>query len=303
MSEKEMEKVSSRSAEESYVALSPEIQKSISELTKSSLISVAMVLLGAFALMGSVYYSVTRLKPLEAEIQGKRIVIANLKESAAKSRLQIAELNADITKLRGQLDDLKAESTELILFLGEVSGLQNLGLVDKSVDAKSWQVIVEQINALAPGRRKTAILHAILLAWKPLPFLLHGKTFDRGVNSPEFIIQVLEGAGVRVPRRNGESQSAALREATEEVSSPVPGDLMFYRGTSPTSTGVYVMLYLGTSSAGGHGICLGVMGVHYPLQIVSATSLETADNANPADVFIDYRRPHYAGESNPQESR
>ena len=169
MSEKEMEKESPQSVEESDVDFSPEIQKSLSDLTKSSVISVGMVLLGALALMGSVYYSFTRLKPLEAEIQSKRIVISNLEESAAKSRVEVSELNAEIRKLRRQMDDLKGESTELILFLGEVSKLENLGLVHKSVDAPSWQVVVGQINALPPGQRKTAILHAILLTWKPLP--------------------------------------------------------------------------------------------------------------------------------------
>jgi hypothetical protein len=112
-----------------------------------------------------------------------------------------------------------------------------------------------------------------------------------GLNSPAFITHVLSLNNLRVEKRNGEPDSAALRAATDEVhDSPQPGDLMFFQGTEAGSTGEYVMMYLGQGDDRSGDVCLGVMGVKYPFGVYGAKWLQ--DPPHP-DKFKEYRRPHY----------
>lgn len=61
-----------------------EILDSIAELKKGSRLSLGMLVLGVCFLTGTVYYSATRLRPLEEEIQAKREEIAQLEARKAE---------------------------------------------------------------------------------------------------------------------------------------------------------------------------------------------------------------------------
>jgi cell division protein FtsB len=72
-----------------------ELRASIAELRKGSTLSLGMIVMGVVFLAGSVYYSATRLGPLEQDIQAKREEIAQLEAKRAElARLATAADNA-----------------------------------------------------------------------------------------------------------------------------------------------------------------------------------------------------------------
>jgi hypothetical protein len=63
-----------------------QIERTLAELKRSSRTSIVMVLIGAAFLIGSLYYSATKLRPLQADIEKKKKEIAVLE--AKKIELQ-----------------------------------------------------------------------------------------------------------------------------------------------------------------------------------------------------------------------
>ena len=60
-----------------------DVQTSLSALRRQSQVSLVLVLLGAAFLLFSVYYSASRLTPLENEIASKRLELAKLQQEEA----------------------------------------------------------------------------------------------------------------------------------------------------------------------------------------------------------------------------
>lgn len=215
-------------------------------------------------------------------------VLAERKEELST---EVTALGRQVTDLNRALDELKNRRQDLLVFLKEVSKRENIGFIHDSVSVSSWKRVIVEIEQLAPGQRQTIVMETILLAWHQLPFKLNGDILPHGVNSPAFITHVLSLNGLNIEKQRGESDSAALRRSTDALSdSPQPGDLMFFEGREPGSTGQYVMMYLGQGDEKTDKICLGVMGVKYPLGIYDATWLTSSP---PPDRFIEFRRPRY----------
>ncbi len=83
-----------------------EILSSISSLRQQSRISLFLVVLGASFLAFSVYYSASRLTPLENEISAKRAAIEELKSKEAFLKSSIGKLQASYDKLRSNTESL-----------------------------------------------------------------------------------------------------------------------------------------------------------------------------------------------------
>lgn len=84
----------------------PSFEEVLQQLTRHSRSSLLLVLLGAMFLVGSVYYSATRLRPLENEIARKRAEIGRLAAEEEAQRQRVAAL-------RQQYDTLKANAEQL----------------------------------------------------------------------------------------------------------------------------------------------------------------------------------------------
>jgi hypothetical protein len=83
-----------------------DIQSSLASLRQQSRTSLVLVSLGAAFLAFSLYYSASRLTPLEAEITAKRQQIARLAEEEAEQRKRLVEAQAAFEKLRASTESL-----------------------------------------------------------------------------------------------------------------------------------------------------------------------------------------------------
>lgn len=78
------------------------------ELAHHSRTSLIFVVTGAIFLVGSVYYSATRLSPLEAEIGRKRAEINRLAEEEAAQRKRLADMQRQYETLKASTEQLYA---------------------------------------------------------------------------------------------------------------------------------------------------------------------------------------------------
>ena len=83
-----------------------EIQSSLASLHQKSRTSLVLVILGAASLVLSMYYSASRLTPLENEINAKRQEIAKLAEEEKAQRKRLAEAQAAFETLRTSTESL-----------------------------------------------------------------------------------------------------------------------------------------------------------------------------------------------------
>ena len=83
-----------------------DVQTSLSALRRQSQVSLVLVLLGAAFLLFSVYYSASRLTPLENEIASKRLELAKLQQEEEAYKVRIAELQASYSRLRANAESL-----------------------------------------------------------------------------------------------------------------------------------------------------------------------------------------------------
>lgn len=83
-----------------------EIQIAFEDLRRQSRVSLTLVLLGAVFLLSSGYYSISRLRPLEAEISVKRAQLATLAAEETMQRERVAELKASFDRLKSNTEGL-----------------------------------------------------------------------------------------------------------------------------------------------------------------------------------------------------
>lgn len=83
-----------------------ELQRSLGRLHLHSRTSLLLVVLGALFLGFSVYYSASRLTPLEREISAKQEAIEKLRAEEVEQRAKVAELNATFSILKASTESL-----------------------------------------------------------------------------------------------------------------------------------------------------------------------------------------------------
>lgn len=85
-----------------------EVARTLSQLTTSSRSSLIMVALGVITLGASVYYSFTRLQPLENEIARKQAEVARLNREAADTQHAIEDARQQHAALKRNIEELYA---------------------------------------------------------------------------------------------------------------------------------------------------------------------------------------------------
>jgi hypothetical protein len=83
-----------------------QIEEVFKELKRSSRVSITLVLVGVVFLLGSVYYSATRLRPLEDEIKKKRQEIISLQGQEEIQRKKVDEKRKEFEQLRANVEKL-----------------------------------------------------------------------------------------------------------------------------------------------------------------------------------------------------
>ena len=239
----------------------------VEELGRASRRYALLSLVGAVVVLGALAYAAMQLRTLERE--------------RARLEAEVRTLADSVATLRRSTQGLVRTQDAVLDFLGGVTATERIRLVDPSVD---WPATKARILAMEPGARKNAILAAILLAWKELPFSTENRGLGRGLDSPHFIDVVLSRTGVRVTQRPGERLSDAMMRSFQRVDAPLPGDLIFYRG----NVGSFVVMYVGPGAPEGKGVAVGTLQTGEEVQV-----LDTANINTPVYPFIGYFRVPY----------
>jgi cell wall-associated NlpC family hydrolase len=239
----------------------------LDELAKGSKRAATISLLGFLLVLISMGYAAYKLTQLEKE-----------KEALTYQRDQLAR---EVTDLQSRANELLKTQKGVLDFLGGVTNGERIRLVDPSVN---WASVEKYIDALPAGKRKSAILTALLLAWKDLPFSLNDRTLLTGLDSPHFINSIISQLGIHVEVSPKERLSDAMMRQFKRADSPLPGDLIFYRG----NVGSFVLMYIGPGSPAGKGVAVGTLQTGEELQVVDTEHINT-----PVYPFIGYFRVPY----------
>jgi NlpC/P60 family len=239
----------------------------LDELGRNSKRAALLSLLGFLLILGSMAYAALKVRRLTEEKQ--------------KLEQDVTHLRKSISDLRSREADLRQSQIGILNFLGGVTSGEEIRLIDRSVD---WSSTKANIIGMPSGARKDAVLDALLLAWKDLPFSLGNDSLAKGLDSPHFIDVVLQNAGIHVAQRAGERLSDAMMREFERVNQPLPGDLIFYHG----NVGSFVLMYIGPGSADGKGVAVGTLQTGEEIQVVDTKNINT-----PAYPFIGYFRVPY----------
>lgn len=234
----------------------------LEKLERASRRAAVLSLLGFLLVVGALGYAAYKLSQLEQQRQKLQNSVNQL-ESRTKELLQTQE---------GVLD-----------FLGGVTADERIRLIDPSVD---WARTKAHLLEMHCAPRKTAILAAILLAWKDLPFSMQNRSLSRGLDSPHFINVVLSSVGVKVNQIPGERLSDAMMRQFHAVDSPLPGDLIFYRGLP--GNGNFVVMYIGPGSRNGKGVAVGTLQTGEEVQVLDIANINT-----PVYPFVGFFRVPY----------
>lgn len=231
------------------------------KIAASSRRAVILSALGAVIVIGSLAYSAYKLIDMEKAVAKKQRQIAVLD-------VEVKEREARIASLTNTLEGLRNTQDDLLDFLAKVTDESQVSILDPAVD---WNAVKSDIEKLPPGRRKQAILTAILLAWKEIPFTMGKQSVGKGFDSPRFIEYVLSRNGVRINKKPDERMSDALMRTFKKVEKPRPGDLVFYRG----QVGSFGFIYLSDGGPSGSGVGIGTLQAIAPLQIISLNNINT----------------------------
>lgn len=197
---------------------------------------------------------------------------------------QSKKLKAKIDTLETKANELRATQEDILDFLAKVTSEEQIRLFDPDVD---WNRTKKRILDLPPGKRKQAILAAILLAWKEIPFELNQESLSLGFDSPRFIRFVLSQVGLEIADTPGIPLSVNMMQIFEQVENPLPGDLIFYRG----QVGNFAFIYLSEGSSNGKGVGIGTLQRIFPLLIMDTVNVNTQ-----FFPFIGYFRVRYPDE-------
>ena len=219
--------------------------------TKVILITIGAVIAAA-AILGAVAYQTFKLS-----------------ERADHLRSEVASLNRNITELQKQSQQLQETQKDLLQFLHDVTSGESIHLIDFSVD---WDATQSYLISFPASRRKSAVLSAILLAWKDLPFSIQNRNLRSGLDSPHFINAVLSRYQVGVTARAGERLSDAMMRSFQRSDHPQPGDLLFYRG----DVGSFVLMYIAPGIPDGHGVAVGTLETGNELHVLDTAFINTS---------------------------
>jgi hypothetical protein len=258
------------------------IESTFSELKRSSRASLSMVLIGVVFLLGSLFYAVTRLGPLEEEIKNKTVEIRQLRvvESDYKTRIENSEkkinsllkqskdLINQIEQTESKVQDLRKTESSILDFLVSVADKNKVHILDESVD---WNEVKRQLSNLPYGDRKNALLNAILLAWKDIPFTMGGRNIRAGFDSPRFLQFVLETVNLNIETVRGQRLSDTMMQRFEKVNHPRVGDLVFFKG----QVGSFGFILLSVGSRDEEHVGIGTLQRIAPLQIISMGNINT----------------------------
>ncbi len=252
-------------------------EPSVSALARRSRNTALVTLLGALLTLGALLYAFVQLQSLARQIELKRQEIRQLEVQAKEKQKQIDEL-------KRRIEDLSRTESGLLEFLAAVTAGEKLHILDPSVD---WPRLKSHLVAMPAGRRKQALLVALLYAWKEIPFQLGGESLGSGFDSPRFLQRVLSDVGVKFQASPGVRLSDSIMNQLQKTASPQPGDLAFFKG----QVGSFGFILLSTGDEKSAPVGIGTLQKIAPLQVISLSNINT-----PVFPLIGYFHVRYPDE-------
>ncbi len=259
---------------------------SIAKIKKSSRRSAWLTIYGALIMIGALVYSYINLTSLEETISVKSNELKAIEQSVIKLQEKEKIYRHELNTTKIKLMNLQNTQNSVLDFLVSVTSRSNVHLLDPSVD---WTESKKQLDTLFAGDRKNALLNAILLAWKDIPFSM-GKEGLHGFDSPLFLRYVLQSVGIDIKQIQGKRMSDNLMEMFEKVDNPKPGDLVFFKG----QVGSFGFILLSVGNSDTEHVGIGTLQKAAPLQIISLGNINT-----PHFPLTGYFRVNYPDEEVP----
>lgn len=235
----------------------------LKKIKKSSYRSGLLSLIGVLIFFGSLIYASISLNRANERLEQLEI---ELKERET----QIDSLNIYFDKLSLDVKGLKDDEKKLANFLIQLLKTTKENSPDSNYDI-DWDNVSKTVVDLPSGKRKTAVLIALLMTWKEIPFKLGTKSPSAGFDSPSFLAYVLDQVGIEVSKQSNEFLSVSLMNKFKEVKEPLPGDLIFYKG----QIGNFGLIYLSDSDKSKQGIAIGTLQAISPLGVYETKYINT----------------------------
>lgn len=225
-------------------------------------------IVGFLIIVASLLYSYIQLSGLEQNIEEKKIILNRQREEINKLKNTAERFSLEAEKIKHQVEELDSTQQSLLDFLVSVTDKNNVSILGPDVD---WKEVKWQLNSLPSGKRKNAILNAILLAWKDIPFSMGQEGIKTGFDSPRFLRYVLNTVGLEVKTKRGEPLSVTLMNRFEKVDLPKPGDLVFFKG----QVGSFGFIIASVGANDSEHVGIGTLQKIAPLQIISMGNINT----------------------------
>jgi hypothetical protein len=237
------------------------------QVKKSSRRSAWLTIYGALVVISSLVYSYINLSSLEADIDYKKNELETLKIETNVLASKAKAVEGQLAILKDEITDLQNTQDSVLDFLVAVTDGSQVHILDSAVD---WDITKSRLTLLPSGDRKSALLNAILLAWKDIPFEM-GKQGVYGFDSPRFLNYVLQSVGIKIEKKSSQRMSDALMDSFIQTTDPKPGDLVFFKG----QTGSFGFILLTIGDADDEHVGVGTLQKSAPLQIISMGNINS----------------------------
>lgn len=195
----------------------------------------------------------------------------NLKQKQSdlfKAQVKLDSLNHISNNLKNKIDDLNTTQESLLDFIGTSLSDSSINRIQFGID---WEQIKIKIINLPAGKRKQALLNAILLSWKEIPFSLGEINLRNGFDSPGFIEYILKSVDIKINKDVNLPLSQNIMNTFKMTDTPEIGDLMFYRGR----IGSFGLFYLGNKDDFlSEGVGIGTLQKQFPIGVYKYMNTE-----------------------------
>ncbi len=249
--------------------------ENLKKIKEASRRSAILSISGFLIIVLSLVYSAWQLSSLETsktelktEIKKNESLTKQQDERLRQLKQKVEKSTTDAERIKNEIENMELTQNSLLDFLVSVTDRKNVSILDPSVD---WDAVKESLNQLPASKRKNAILNAILLAWKEIPFTMGHESVNTGFDSPRFLRYVLRTVGVNIEKIRGRRLSEVLMESFDKIDNPKPGDLVFFKGMEGNFG--FILASVGKTDAEHVGI--GTLQKIDPLQITSMGNINT----------------------------
>lgn len=201
------------------------------------------------------------LEDLQSTLKKKQAEVKGLQSTLKKKQAEVEALQSTLKKDRADLRAVKSTIADFVF-----SVFEEAQLMPESVSSSK---VKDHIIEMGRGKRQKAVIFSLMYAWKAIPFKLGGDDFQTGLDSTTFLYKVLNGAGVRIERDDGERLSSAMMSKFDRTKDPKSGDLVFYKG----DIGNFGLMIVRPEAQDHEALAVGVLETGVPLQVLKLKNI------------------------------